>query len=269
MRPGRRRANRPETVAQRGQPPPRIERGPFVALCRTGQGGGASWGLGPVCSRGRRPSPLPWALGPQVWGVSGSPTSEGQWEGVEEGSGVYKEGHPQETCLPPRRGLRKDTPPNLPLQALAVPLVTHRSCIILIYLFIEQIFIECLLQAVPSLRPTGALKTRPAPSCEAQGSGKASLTPLPAPGLGRGGPPSPLGVAPPAPSSQKATCQGQELAENRTEGWMLQRAAFSGVGNWKSRMLRASPVFKEAGRWQRGSCVCQKSMPDVGILVWS
>lgn len=89
---------------------------------------------------------------------------------------------------PPRSGLWKDTPPNLPLQAVAVPLVTHRSCIILIYLFIEQIFIECLLQAVPSLQPTGALKTWPAPSCEAQGSGKASLTPLPAPGLGEGAP---------------------------------------------------------------------------------
>ena len=98
-------------------------------------------------------------------------------KGLEPASGAC---HPD----PASRG-----PPSLPWKAFSVPLVTGRPYSIFFFFLIEQIFIEHLLQAVPTLLPPWPLKQANS-SSKSHLSEKAPLTPLPPshPQVGQGVP---------------------------------------------------------------------------------
>ena len=158
--------------------------------------GGASRGLGPFSLGGEGPGgpppcqpappfPLPWASGFKSGGVQ-LPSGAQSRAGPGQGRPCSPErSRACQWSLPPRSGL-----PRIPQSALSGFLCPpgYRPALQSFFFFlIEQIFIEHLLQAVPTLLPPWPL-TWANSSSKSHLSGKAPLTPLP---LFPGSPPPP------------------------------------------------------------------------------
>lgn len=138
---------------------------------------------------------------PWLWGVHIPSEALGRAQGgVGPGQGRPCSPERSVACqwgLTPRSGLLR-IPQSCRAGLLCPPGYRQawQSLFIFIYLFIEQIFIEPLLIAVPILLPPWPLK-QPSSSSQHHLSGKAALTPLPPPGW-VGSKAAPL---PPAPYS--------------------------------------------------------------------